>query len=219
MEITRAEFDERFENGELKIALVGMSNVGKSHRGEELEAEQDFYRISVDDFIGGRLEIESIESLADWMGMPYASQFKKNQATYLEAEKDITVSALDRAPAGKNFVLDTTGSVIYLDAVARAYLEKNYLVIGFEVPDNMVPNMVETFFREPKPLIWGDFFKPLPGESNMEALRRCYPLLLKWRAAQYKELSDISLSIYTENKEEKLPFNVFWEKVRTLLPE
>lgn len=217
MKLTREEFDKKFENGSLKIAFVGMSNVGKSFRANELVTQKNFKKVSVDDLIGESLALEKIVDLASWMGFPYETKFEKNQAKYLKLEEQCTKDSINHFVNNQNFVLDTTGSVIYLDEKTQKFLKNNFLVIGFRVPQNMIEEMTQKFFDNPKPLVWGNCFNQQTSESEEEALRRNYPALLTLRSQQYEDLADIALEFYKEKKSDIISCDAFLELVRKTL--
>ena len=219
MQLTRDEFDKKYKNGTLKIAFVGMSNIGKSFRAEELEKEKNFEKFSVDDFIGQSLAVDGINDLASWMGFPYDEKFEKNQAEYLKKEAFYTQNALKDFQGGKNFVLDTTGSVVYLDEETLNFLKDNFLIVGFKVPENLLEDMVENFFKTPKPIVWGKHFNQQDGESKKEALKRNYPHLLKWRSARYEKLADVSLETYTHDPNAILSCDDFLSLLREQLEQ
>jgi hypothetical protein len=63
--------------------------------------------------------------------------------------------------------------------------------------------MFETFCKVPKPIIWGNIFKALKGESETETLKRCYKKLLDFRIQKYKLLAKkiIAYRIHRHAKE------------------
>jgi len=212
MQLSLAEFDQKFSEQKLRIAFVGMSNIGKSFRARELEEYRDFERYTIDDHIGKSLGIKSDEELAHWLGMPYDTQFRKNQFRYLDLEGKLT--KLAKIPLDRNFVLDTTGSVIYLANEILNFLRKNYLIINFRTPKNLRKKMFEKFIENPKPLIWGNIFKQNQNESKFNALKKCYHELLEWRDRKYFELADVTMNIFQEDDSETLSADEFWRELR-----
>lgn len=187
--MTRSEFFERMENNTLKIAFIGMSNIGKSFWSTSLAEEKGFQIYHVDDEIQDSLQLTDMKEMAAWMGYPFQAQYAKNSKKYLDIEHKKTLEA-PFAEKG-NFVLDTTGSVIYLDETVQKFLQKNFLVVCFDVSTQMLKRMQELYFIEPKSIIWGEHYLPFPEEEPIDALRRCYPWLLKYRMKKYRELGDI----------------------------
>lgn len=104
------------------------------------------------------------------MGMPYDERFAANQNRYLEVEERIT-STVEPAE-GKNFVLDTTGSVVYLPQPVLNSLRDHYLVVHFYISDEMITEMIENYFKNPKPVVWGNAYNRREEEDGDQALRR-----------------------------------------------
>ena len=71
MKLTRAEFAKRYAKGTLKIAFIGMSNIGKSYTALRLASRYDFNLIEVDKIIWENLGHESMDAFAKWQGHPY----------------------------------------------------------------------------------------------------------------------------------------------------
>ena len=61
--------------------------------------------------------------------------------------------------------------------------------------------MFNQYLKEPKPVIWNDVFSPKSGESNEEALKRCYPELIKQRTEMYYRYADVTLIIDRKNRD------------------
>jgi len=141
------------------------------------------------------LGFKGIEGMAQWMGFPYEDRFKKNEKKYLGIEETITASV--DPEEGKNFVLDTTGSVIYMPRPILQSLRQKYLVVHFLASDDMVSEMIENYFKTPKPVSWGDSYNQMDGEDGDKALRRCYPDLLATRRKQYEQLAHVSIPAET----------------------
>lgn len=187
--MTRLQFEEHLHNNTLKIAFVGMSNIGKSFWSKSLAEEKGFQIYHVDDEIQDVLHLTDMREMAAWMGYPFQSQYEKNSKKYLNLEHKKTIEAPFQEDG--NFVLDTTGSVIYLDSEVLQFLHKNFLVICFDVSNQMLKRMQELYFMEPKSIIWGEHYLPFPEEEPIDALRRCYPWLLKYRMKKYREIADV----------------------------
>ena len=210
MHLTQNQFDQKFKDNQLRLAFIGMSNVGKSFRAKELVKEKNFACKSIDDDICKNIGIEeSSEKLAEWLGFPYDVNFSQKQEEYLQSENSLTKKV--EIAQNNNFVLDTTGSVIYSTQETQQFLKDNFLIINFEVPDNLLDLMLETYFAKPKPIIWGDVFNQKEGELNTDALKRCYPELLALRTKKYQALADISINFF---KEDTILHENFWNLLR-----
>ncbi len=196
------------------ISLIGMSNCGKSHWSKKLESEQGYMRLCCDDIIASQLsdllpdvEITDMEAFAAWMGMPYEFGYQEREAAYLSAEEAALFKVMDQA-RGENVVIDTTGSVIYLSEKALRILKEISTVVYLEATDDQLVEMTELFFKNPKPLVWGDGFSKDQSDSNEQALRRGYPDLLIHRSAQYLNLADKRVS-YKRHRDPTLTTQAF----------
>lgn len=196
--LNAAEFDELFLSKRLPLCLVGMSNCGKSYWSGQLQEMHDFNCVCVDDEIESAMKPEleelgysGIADMAKWMGYPSNDRFAANEKRYLQLEESITSKVVP--PLSSNFVLDTTGSVVYLSAETHQYLRDNFLVVHLAATDDMLERMRISYFESPKPVVWGDSYSEDAGETPMDALRRCYDGLLQERLKRYYALSHVSV--------------------------
>lgn len=216
------QFDNLITSGSLAVCFVGMSNCGKSHWSWYLHTQLHFDILSVDEEIERNLQRilqaeghVGIDGLAAWMGFPSDERFAANQATYLSAEEAITGNA--KPCVGRNSVLDTTGSVVYLSEATRQRLSQDYLVVHLEASDDLLDVMTENYFRTPKPVVWGDAFNCRRGETADQALRRCYPSLLRERRDRYAAMAHVTIpAAVSLNK--YLDLNGFLIELRDRLP-
>ncbi|MBI4196270.1 MAG: hypothetical protein HY539_00450 [Deltaproteobacteria bacterium] len=192
MKLTRLEFEQRIENGALPLLLIGMSNVGKSFRARQLRDEKGFGMVSIDEEIEKKLGLAGLEALASWMGFPHQGGYAPKEKVYLQTEQAMMQNL--ELPQGKNFVVDSTGSLIYLGNKILETLKGNYLIVHLEVVESMIPLMTDKFFTRPKPVVWGGMFERRPKEAVEVAYRRCYPEWLQFRLGKYKQLADVSVS-------------------------
>src|SRR5438477_3686876 len=117
----------------MKLSLVGMSGIGKTYWSKQLETH-GFKTICCDDLIGKELEKElqkfhyqGTKGLSEWMGQPYDTRYTENSKKYLELERKVMDTALcylQQAATDENIVIDTTGSVIYMDRQILSRLSK-----------------------------------------------------------------------------------------------
>ncbi len=212
---SRFDFDQKFRDGELNIAFIGMSNIGKSHRSRQLAEVFEFDVHNIDVVMAENLGVTDEKELAEWMGYPFDDKFEETQSTYLDWEHKLTQSP--PIPEDNNFILDTTGSVIYLNPTVHQYLKDNFLIVQLDAPESMLKEMEEEFFVSPKPIVWKDLFSKHPGESDLSALRRCYPGLLQDRIHRYRTLADIVIPGEVSRSKEIGPER-FWEILRLSLP-
>ncbi len=200
------EFAEHTKNGTLRLAFVGMSNAGKSYRSKILKNEADFFWYQVDAEIQKKLGFAQMDEISAWLGYPNTPTYKERERQYLDAESHCTkVNFLDTS--GKNLVFDTTGSVIYLADETLRWLKNDCLIVNLDVGEDAIETMIEKFITDPKPVIWKEFFKTIPGESEKETILRCYPELLTDRLARYRTLAHITIpaeELYNKNGAETL---------------
>ncbi len=195
------------------ITFIGLSGCGKSYLSERLAEERGFKNVCCDDLIEAKLEqflkdggYQNIEGVAKWMGFPYEPSFDNNQKLYLQKEEEVMHEVLEMLGSDgwglqQDYVIDTTGSVIYLSEEILKGIKQRSRIIYLGIPDSELEFMFQQYLKEPKPVIWNDVFKPLPGESNEEALKRCYPLLIKQRTETYYKYADVTMVIDRENRD------------------
>ena len=185
-----------------KISFIGMSNIGKTYWSQTIEAELGYYRLCCDEWIeerlGGELKelgYSGIADMAKWMGQPYDKQFEQTQKTYLDLEVESIDAGIKHLDSYDKAVVDTTGSFAHLSLETRNKLKEQSVMIYIEASDEHIEDMFKSYFEEPKPVCWGEVFNQKDGESDIEALKRCYPELIKYRSARYKESADITIPV------------------------
>lgn len=189
----------------MKISLIGMSGTGKSYWSKKLE-KSGFIRFSVDEMIEKKLQkkfpslkINGISSIAKWMGHPFEPQYKSANMAYLELEeesmRDIFSAIESPENSDKKIVIDTTGSLIYLNPRTLKTLTRLSKAVYFKVSKDDYRKQLDIYISDPKPVIWGNKFKIKKGESNTQALAHCYPALLKYRTEKYEKIADITLDV------------------------
>ncbi len=200
MKLSVEKFEELLGNRKLSISLIGMSNVGKSYVARALAADTSlgFTPACIDDLIEEKLRpfleskgFKGIDGVAAWMGQPYDPQYPETQRQYLHFEESSTDGVT--RPNGRNLVVDTTGSVIYTPQPVLGRLKKETLVVYLEATAEVRDALFQKYISNPKPVIWGDNFNMQAGESEHDALKRCYPLLLDFRAERYAQLADATI--------------------------
>ena len=190
MLILQRKFDELLENKKLRLALVGMSNSGKSTSSKVLKEEAGFEVFEVDEAINSALGIRSMTEAAEWMGYPFDEKYTENKRKYLELEEANTRVEI---PLESNFVLDTTGSIIYGSQNLQNWLSQEFLIVGLRASSEILTQLIDDYFTNPKTVIWGSEFEQRTDESGKEALCRCYPQLLENRSVLYEQLSDVQV--------------------------
>ncbi len=204
MKLSRAEFEARYKAGTLKIAFVGMSNIGKSYTAMRLATKYDFTLIEVDKLIWKNLGHDNMEAFAQWQGHPYTEDYEQREKQSIALETAATRKALKTKK--RNPVIDTTGSVIYTDADVLNALTQDHYVVYIEAMPEHLERLKAQYFKQPKPLVWAGHYKTIDGLSETESILRCYPKLLESRAKAYADLADITLpSTMILNPDVKIP--------------
>ncbi len=194
-----------------RITLVGMSGAGKSHWSRRLEAE-GFRRFGCDDLIEARLADLLKDADGDplemgrWLGFPYEAGYGERQRRYLDMEIAVLEGILrlletpGRVPGP--VVVDTTGSVIYTGERLLERLASRTRVVHLDTPPGERDRMLRNYLGNPRPVIWGDAFRPQPGESGPDAVARCYPAFLEAREDRYRRLAHAAIPARQRNDPE-----------------
>ncbi len=191
--LSQNEMMQHVESGDFRLAFVWMSNCGKSYRSRILQNDAGFFWYEVDREIQKKFGFETMEEIASWLWEPSDEWFTQREKLYLEKEEACThLEWLDTE--WKNLVFDTTGSVIYLSDKAKNWLKNECLIVNIDVGLDAIPEMLEKYIQEPKPVSWNGMLVQKAGESQEESLKRCYPELLKDRLRQYKEFSHVTIA-------------------------
>ena len=192
MKLSRAQWEDRYSAGMLKLALIGMSNIGKSYSGMRLATHYDFSLIEVDALIWEALGETDMAAFAAWQGQPYSEGYAEREAQSLAVETRATAQAMDTERP--NPLLDTTGSVIYTDASVRERLRRDWFTVYIEAAPKHLERLKQLYFASPKPLAWHGHYRRREGITEDEALLASYPDLLAARHADYTALADHTIS-------------------------
>jgi len=193
------------------LSLIGMSGCGKSHWSKEF-ADHGFERFCCDDLIAEKLATVlarpdgSIMELGEWMGFPYESHYKDREAKYLAYEIEVLKEVLDSLESekdneGRNIIVDTTGSVIYTGDESLRRLRETTTIVHLETPPAVQESMLHKCLTNRRPVLWRGLFSQEPGETNDQALARCYPALLSAREQQYAKLAHVTVPYTTVNQD------------------
>ena len=192
MKLTRAQFEDRYAAGTLKLALIGMSNIGKSYSGMRLATDYDFILIEVDKLIWEELGETDMDAFAAWQGQPYSEGYDARERESIALETRATAHSL--TTQARNPLLDTTGSVIYTDSAVLAQLSADWFTVYIEAAPEHLERLQQLYFAQPKPLAWAGHFSMQDGMDEMQSLRACYPKLLAARHDAYSRLADHTIS-------------------------
>lgn len=192
MKLSRAEFDARYAAGDLRVALIGMSNIGKSYSGMRLATKYDFTLIEVDKLIWQELGQGSMADFAKWQGHPYTKGYAEREAKSIALENAATAKAMQTT--ARNPLLDTTGSVIYTSKDVLDALKRDYFIVHIKAAKDAVERLKSQYFKSPKPLIWAGHYTQIEGKTKRQSILESYPKLLKSRAKDYAALADHTIS-------------------------
>jgi shikimate kinase len=187
----------------LRLALVGMSGVGKTFWSRRL-TEGGHRSICCDDRIEQKLRsrLESggytgIHGVASWMGWPDRPTYAQREAEYLAEEiaaLDEVLTELERNPSSE-LILDTTGSVIYTGNNLLRRLRRQMTIVYLVASAEEQQLLIERYLHDPKPVLWRGAFQPKPGETPRETVARCYPTLIAARRQSYQALAHCSIEV------------------------
>lgn len=195
----------------MRISLIGMSGSGKSDWSAKLSV-YGFRRICCDELIAARLSQElerpdgTTRGLGEWMGFPYERNYQDREAQYLAWEMRVVAEIVGLLESngndpGENVVVDTTGSIIYAGDRIISALRGLTTMVYFPVPSEVQAQMLKQYMATPRPVLWRGLFRKSPGETNEQALARCYPDLLRSRETLYQRYADVSINYYKRNQE------------------
>ena len=203
--LTQAEYDAHIADNTLRIAFVGMSNVGKSYRSKVLREESEFDWYQVDKEITKSLGFDGAEEISEWLGLPHEDTYQERERLYLDAEAKHT--KVDFLNTDRNLVFDTTGSVIYLEKSTVEWLKEHCLIVNIDAGEQAIESMMQKFFEQPKPVIWNGLYQQRSGESERQTLERCYPALLSDRLKKYRTMAHLNIvveDLYDKSGEETI---------------
>lgn len=185
----------------MRVALIGMAGIGKSTWAGRLERE-GFLRLDCDRMIAERLSRELagagdlIAALGSWMGLPWEPGYEERAARYQRLEAAVMEEIIGSLAAGKgddDVVVDTAGSVIYLEDGMLADLADRSAVVHLAAPPEVRKRLLEEYLKRPGPVLWHGMFLPEPGEALEDAVERCYERLLDDRERRYTRWARVTL--------------------------
>src|SRR3954471_12411299 len=86
------DFRQRLEQKNMRLALVGMSNVGKTSLSRALRSALSFRHVEIDEGIRNELGFRDMNALARWLGLPNSEGYHERERRYLELEEKCTVA-------------------------------------------------------------------------------------------------------------------------------
>lgn len=182
----------------MALVLIGMSNSGKTYWSKKLKEEKNYYYFSCDDYIQKKLNLSSINDLNLWLGFPYEEKYQKNSQIYLNYEEESIKKAIQiiKNNHKKKLVIDTTGSIVHLHSKYLKKLSSIATLIYLKINNQEIDQMIKLYFKNPKPLIWGKFFKQEKNKDPIQQIKEQYPKLLRYRQQIYRKFAHIVLSSF-----------------------
>lgn len=192
MKLSAKQFLKHHEDKTLQLAFVGMSNIGKSFTAKRIADKFGYKLIEVDKLIWEELHLDTMEEFAEWQGHPYEEGYAEREALSVDMENVATKRALEMSQGGT--IVDTTGSVIYVDPTIRRKIKEQCYVVHIKAETSDMERLKWDYFDNPKPLIWGNQYRPKPNLSDRENIYECYPKLLMSRAKEYAAMADVTIT-------------------------
>jgi shikimate kinase len=189
----------------MKLTLIGMSGCGKSHWSMAL-VQQGFKRFSCDELIAEKLDVclknhdgRRLE-LGEWMGFPFHPGYNHKERRYLAVEEEVVREIVQDFESGNldqsmDIVVDSTGSLIYLDAELLEHLKIYTVFVYFYTPQSLWIEMLLSYRSNPRPVLWKDIYYKKYNETNEQALARCYEDLISSRDRLYSQYADIIVNV------------------------
>ena len=113
-------------------------------------------------------------------GQPYDAYYAETSEKYLACECAVMLEVIENIKqATQPLVIDTTGSVIYLERPILDQIKSLTKVVYLQESENHVTKLYERYITNPKPVYWGKSYAPLGGEKPDEAMKRCFLELRK----------------------------------------
>ena len=170
-----------------RIALLGMSGLGKTFISRNLFKNDNWSHYSVDYEIGKLLfknehenlfegfDIDNLTNLSNFLGKPGSSskggipfsEYVSRQRLHRDAEKKATLNAcslIEKSPVLSKMVCDTSGSICELvnpsdkEDILLTSLSRNFLIICLEAPDSIYQVLIDRFLAKPKPMYYEENF-------------------------------------------------------------
>ena len=170
-----------------RIALLGMSGLGKTFISRNLFKNDNWSHYSVDYEIGTLLfkdehqnllegfDIDNLTNLSNFLGKPGSSskggipfsEYVSRQQLHRDAETEATLKAcslVEKSPDLSHLVCDTSGSICELvnpsdkDDILLTSLSRNFLIICLEAPEFIYQVLIDRFLARPKPMYYEENF-------------------------------------------------------------
>ncbi len=189
------------------LTFIGFSGSGKSHYSKELKQLHNWDHLDCDQLIREELnkrenlQLKSLSELARWHGSPEDSDFKRRDSLCLEIEDYIMNQLLANLENKKNTVIDTSGSFVLLPEKTIIKFKKKTKLVYLQYQKEDMTEMIEQYFKDPKPVLWQHLYRPLAGEDYQKSIRRCYVNLVDYRKKLYEKYADLKINISFKKRE------------------
>jgi shikimate kinase len=201
----------------MRLALIGMSGVGKSYWAERL-AGAGFHWVHADALVAAKLEVaagqrlRTLEEMGQWLGFPYEARYAAGEALYVQHETAVLqeiVAGLsgNLAPAGP-LVVDLGGSAIYGGEALFKALRRVVRVVYLEISPEVHEQMFQAYASAPRPLIWRGVALAPEEMRDPAILGRAYRELIAYRERVYAEFCDRRVA-YERHREPGLTVEAF----------
>lgn len=188
----------------MHLTLIGMSGCGKSHWSKAL-VPQGFKRFACDEMIARHLSTflknrdDSNRELGEWMGFPFQPGYRDRERRYLEIEAEVVREIVEDFESGTldksmDTVVDSTGSLIYLDGQLLERLKRHTAFVYFHAPPSLWEEVTLLYSAHPRPVVWNGMYHRRPEETEEQALARCYRELIVSRDRLYGRYADVTVS-------------------------
>jgi hypothetical protein len=133
------------------------------------------------------------------MGFPFEPGFARREDRYLSLERTIMDDLLTEletnpcADGDSRLVIDTTGSVVYTGEAIMRRLRRQTVVIYLALPMAHRETLRRAYEKRPRPVVWRGHFRKNDGETDRDALKRCYANLLADRDARYRRYAHLEI--------------------------
>ena len=183
------------------ITLIGMSGIGKSYWSKKLE-QHDFIRFGCDDLITEYLAkklgfANAMEfDMHAWVGYPDETTHAERAKEYLQAEETVLMNIINNLEAAnhqQNFVIDSTGSIIYMKSNVISRLKELTHFVYLDIAPDDLDKMFTYYMQNPVAIMWNGYFQAKPDEPRLKTFERCYPLLIQSREQKYQEIAQITV--------------------------
>lgn len=195
MKLSRQQFDKKLEAGDLCLAFIGMSNVGKSHMARKIARAYGFTHIEIDRLIWQALGFQTMTELAQWQGQPYEPDYATRETRIIALEAECLQTALTQTR--ERTIIDAPGSIIYVPQDIRNSLKAQCYIVHIKANTQDIERLQADYFNHPKPLAWAGHYKIHPTHTHTQTIRTCYPKLLESRTVEYAKLADTCLDAST----------------------